>query len=98
MLFETFFEITDDRYPFDAFTAVDEDKEITSPDHRYRRNDVLRDRIGMKLFVNDDPHFDPMPLHHRQEHAAEPLFQPLLANVHLLPLGQKRRHRRYRFV
>ncbi len=62
------------------------------------RRDMRRYRIVVEFFVHDDPHLDPVPLHHRQQQGTEPFFQPLLADVCLLALREQLRHRRDRFV
>src|SRR5688572_1046039 len=93
MILETLFGITQESNSFDALATVDKDEQIPTPDYRYRRHDMRRYRVAVKFLVYDDPHLDPVPLHHRQQQGSKPLPQPLLASVRLLALRKQLWHR-----
>ena len=98
MVVETLFVIAHDRNSLNSISLIDKDKEIPTADDRDRRRDVRRNGIGVKLFVDDDPHLDAVPFHHREQQRAEALHQPFFANIHLRPLRQQLWHRWDRLV
>ena len=67
MISQPLFVIPDHRDPFELVAAIDENEHVATADNRHRRNKLIDHRVALKLFINDDPHFDALPFHHRLE-------------------------------
>jgi hypothetical protein len=83
-----FGEAGDRDAPQPLLARVDEYEVVAPAGVRPRRRYVLRERIVMKLLVDDDPHVDLVAPHHREQHLVA-RFEPPFADGELLRPGQQ---------